>query len=212
MNKGIDELRNLFNSRLIETGTSNYYAEVVNVNESARTCTVNRAGMEYEDVLLYSVEKADLKGFVCIPATGSTVIITQIGNAERYFVSLFSVVDKVLFSAGDKVSAKMDANMLTYANDKVTLKITGTGVELQADKIALNGGSCDGLVKVRELEKSLNSLKSFAEAIHAALPSAFTAVGAALAAVGANGATSYAGAMAGKVIQIADMENTKVTH
>lgn len=212
MGKGVDELRSLFNSRIRESGITSYYAEITDVNEAARTCTVDRDGIEYEDVLLYSVEQADLKGFVCIPTIGSTVIVSQIGGAERYFVSMFSEIDKVLFTVRDKVQAEINADLLTYANNKVSLKITGNDVELQADQIILNGGSFDGLVKVRELEKNLDSLKSFAEAIHAALPAAFTAVGAALAAAGVNGAASYSGAMAEKVIQIVDMENKEVKH
>lgn len=211
MSKEIDNIRSLFNSRLAGAGASTFYAEVTKVDESARTCTVLIDEIEYENIALYAVELPDLKGFVFIPAVGSAVLVSRIGG-ERYYVTMFSEIDKVLLTIGEKVEAAMDAAELTYTNDKVSLKITGTDVELTADQITLNGGCFDGLVKVRELEKNLDSIKKFVEAMHGALPAAFSAVGAAMAAVGANGATSYNGGMAGKAIKIGDMENTKVTH
>jgi hypothetical protein len=48
------------------------------------------------------------------------------------------------------------------------------------------------------------------EAIHSALPSAFNAIGASTAANGALGATSYNGSMAGKAVQLKDMENNRI--
>lgn len=211
MSKELNNIRSLFNARLAEAGAQTFYAEIVRVDEAARTCTVRMNDIEYENVALYAVENPGLKGFVFIPAVGSVVLVCRIGG-ERYYVSMFSEIDKVLLTIGKKVEAALDAETLTYTNDKVKLRITASDVTLEADQITLNGGSFDGLVKVRELEKNLNNIKAFTEAIHTALPAAFTAVGAAMAAAGANGATSYNGSMAGKKIEIADMENPKVTH
>jgi hypothetical protein len=45
-----------------------------------------------------------------------------------------------------------------------------------------------------------------------ALPSAFNAIGASTAANGATGAASYQGAMAGKTVQLKDMEDKKILH
>lgn len=211
MSKELNNIRSLFNARLAESASQTFYAEIVKVDETARTCTVLMNDIEYENVALYAIEQPGLKGFVFIPAVKSAVLVSRIGG-ERYFVEMFSEVDKVLLTIGEKVTAGLNAEELTYTNDKVKLKITASEVTLEADQITLNGGKFDGLVKVRELEKNLDSIKTFAEAIHAALPSAFSAVGAAMAAAGANGATAYNGSMAGKVIQIGDMENTKVKH
>lgn len=185
---------------------------VTKVNETERTCVVKIGNVEYEDVRLYGVVKGDLKGFCFIPTPGSFVLTGRIDGSNELFVLMFTEIDKVLLTIGEKVTAELNAEELTYTNDKVKLKITGSVVELEADQITLNGGNFDGMVKVRELEKNLDSIKKFAEAIHAALPAAFSAVGAAMAATGANGATSYNGAMAGKAIQIGDIENTKVKH
>lgn len=80
------------------------------------------------------------------------------------------------------------------------------------ESVIIDGGLNGGLVKIQELEDNLKSLKDMVEAINAALPSAFTAIGASSAAVGANGATSYNASMAGKSISFSDMENSKIKH
>lgn len=209
--KETDELRKLFDRRIEEAGTTVFYGKVTAVAEAARTCTVEIDGIPYENVLLYAIEKPELKGFVFIPAVNSQVLVKRIGD-DRYCVGMFSVIDKVLLTIGENVTAALDAATFNYKNDKVSLTITGTKVELTADEIVFNGGGLGGLVKIQELKDSLDSLKTFTEGMHAAIPAAIAAVGAAMAANGALGKTSYDGAMAGKSITIADMENPKVKH
>lgn len=211
MSKENEELRRIFERRLEEAGTSVFYGKVTAADEAARTCTVEMDGIPYENVLLYAIEKPDLKGFVFIPAVDSQVLVKRIGD-DRYCIEMYSVIDKVILSIGEKVTATLDAETLSYTNDKVSLTITGSKVELTADEIAFNGGNLGGLVKIQELKDNLDSLKTFVEAMHSALPSAFTAIGAAMSAAGANGATQYNGSMTGKSITIADMENTKIKH
>jgi hypothetical protein len=82
----------------------------------------------------------------------------------------------------------------------------------ELDKIIFNGGNLGGLVNLQELKDNLDSLKQFIEAIHSTLPSAFNAIGASTAANGALGATSYQGAMAGKMVQFKDMEDKNILH
>jgi hypothetical protein len=80
----------------------------------------------------------------------------------------------------------------------------------ELDRIVFNGGQLGGLVKLQELNENLDSLKQYVEAIHNALPTAFNAIGASTAANGASGAASYQGTMAGKAVQLKDMENKKI--
>lgn len=211
MSKENEELRRIFDRRLSEAGESVLYGKVTATDEAARTCTVEIDDIPYENVLLYAIEKPDLKGFVFIPAVDSQVLVKRIGD-DRYCVELFSVIDKALLTVGEKVTAALDAETLSYKNDKVSLTITGAKVELTADEIVFNGGGLGGLVKIQELKDSLDSLKTFTEEMHTAIPAAIAAVGAAMAANGALGKTSYDGAMAGKSITIADMENPKIKH
>lgn len=183
---------------------------VTAVSETTRTCTIKGGNVEYEDVRLYGVVKADLKGFCFIPKIGSFVLAGRIDGSNELFVIMFSEIDKVLLTIGDKTDFSADQEKVSYKNDKVSLFITDTKVELTADEIVFNGGELGGLVKIEELKKNLNSLKSFVEAMHAAVPTGISAVGAAMAANGALGKQAYDGAMAGKTIEIEDMENPKI--
>lgn len=187
------------------------YGIVKSVDETKRVCSVLLGGITRENVLLYGVLDDTKKGFCFIPKIGSKVIITTISDTRSY-VSLFSEIDKVLTSIGDKVEILVDAEKLQYKNDKTSLIITGEKVEVTADVVEFNGGKNKGLVKIAELEKNLDSLKKYVEAINIALPSAFTAVAAAMAANGALGATSYQASMAGKIIMFGKMENEKIKH
>ncbi|MEG1499380.1 MAG: hypothetical protein RR393_08215 [Bacteroidales bacterium] len=210
--------------------TIHFLGQVKSVDESERSCVVSTGdNIEYEDVRLYSIIQAGLKGFCFIPKKDSLVIVSRIGYSNELFVSLFSEVDKILGTIGEKLEILIDVKGVQYTNDKVKCTLTDTKIECVndllklvvennklsiegANEISLNGMQNGGLVKIKELEKNLNALKNYVEAINTALPTAFTAVGAAMGAVGASGAASYQGGMAGKVIVLQGMENEKVKH
>lgn len=88
--------------------------------------------------------------------------------------------------------------------EKITIDAT--------DKIIFNGGNNNGLVKIEELKRNLNSLKNYVEAMASAVLSAFNAVGAGPAASGSAGAGSFEGSMTGRSISFEDMEDDKITH
>lgn len=210
--KSIDGLRRQFNERLSQASGDTFYATIQSVDEKARTCTVDIEGVTFDEVMLHAVADDKLKGFCFVPKADSTVLVSRIAGSNMMFVAMFSQVDKVLLTVGDKVEANIDGEGLSYKNDKVELTITGDKVELKADEIVFNGGENKGLVKIEQLQKNLDSLKTYVEAIHAALPSAFSAVGAAMQANGASGGTAYTTAMAAKAIVLAKMENEKIKH
>lgn len=194
--KSIDGLRRQFNERLSQASGDTFYATIESVDEKTRTCTVAIEGVTFDEVMLYAVADDKLKGFCFVPKADSTVLVSRIAGSNMMFVAMFSEVDKVLLTVGDKVE----------------LTITGDKVELKADEIVFNGGENKGLVKVEQLQKNLDSLKTYVEAIHAALPSAFSAVGAAMQANGASGGAAYTCAMAGKSVVLENMENQKIKH
>ena len=197
--------------RLIrEVDKTVFMGTVSAVDESERTCVLKVGNVEYEDVRLYGVVKADLKGFVMLPAVGSSVVVGRIEDSNELVVLMCSEVDKILYTVGD-VEILADAEKLEYKNGDTLVKATAQKIEISATEIVMNGGDLGGLVKIEELKKSFESLKSYVEAIHSAIPSALTAIGAALASSGAAGSTSYTGSMAGKMITIEDMENTNIT-
>ena len=82
----------------------------------------------------------------------------------------------------------------------------------ETELIQYNGGKNGGIPKIQELKESIDSIKSFVEAMHKALPSAFNAIGAGTAALGKTGGSAYTTAMLAKKITIKDFEDTKITH
>lgn len=206
MGKETDELRKLFDRRLEEAGTTVFYGKVTATAEAARTCTVEIDGIPYENVLLYAIEKPELKGFAFIPAVDSQVLVKRIGD-DRYCVEMFSVIDKVLLSIGEKVTATLDAETLSYKNDKVSLTITGTKAELTADEIVLNGGGLGGLVQIADITAKLNDLvKTFNSHTHSNVVIQVT--GQATGTLGPSGKPDQSA----DTFSQADYENPKVKH
>lgn len=141
VNKSIFKAKQALAARL-QSSSSTIYAVVKSVEQDKRTCNVTIDDAEFTDVLLYSVENVDLKGFVMIPKVDSTVLVSRIGGSNELYVSMFSEVDKVLLTIGDKVS----------------MQITEETVEVDAEKIVFNGGHNKGLVKIEELTDKINAL------------------------------------------------------
>lgn len=189
-----------------------FYATVVSVDEERRTCAVEAEEVRYDDVLLHAVADGERRGFCFEPAAGSTVLVSRIGGSNELYVAMFSEVDRARLSVGEKLEAALDAEGLTLSIGEAKIEATTDRISIDAPEIVLNGGDHGGLVQVEELRQSLDSLKRFVEAMHAALPGAFTAVGAAMSANGAAGKTAYDGAMTGRSIRIEALENTKVKH
>lgn len=234
--KQMDMIRQKFHSQLKTAAETSLYATIKEVDEAKRTCKAEIGNILYEDILLYSIENPDLKGFVFVPAIDSVVLVSRVGN-DRMFVTSFSEIDKVIFTLndlelivdadnidlkkGDNITIHVDAEKLEVTNDKVvitgapdvlTATVDGSTIEVKPDVILFNGGDLGGLVKIEELKKNLDSLKMFVETMHAALPGSFSAILAAMSANGALGAQAYNAAMAGQAIQFEDMENEKVKH
>ena len=93
-------------------------------------------------MLLYSVEKENLRGRVLIPKRESAVIVARIDASDRLYVALFSEIDKVVFTLGDQVTMTCD----------------GERIEASAPKIVLNGGELGGLINIEPLTRKINDL------------------------------------------------------
>lgn len=157
------------------------------------TCTVEPVdgGADLYKVKLRAVIDGATAGSVSIPKVGSFVIVSPIAHDEnQLYVSRFSDVDSW--------------HVLTDSGAKVEVKDNG--------EVHLNGDAFAGIPKLQELEDSLNSLKTYCEAMSAAIGPAFAAVGASPAASGSLGQTSFDAAMVAQSITISPMENEKVKH
>lgn len=110
--------------------------DVISANESERTCdvtTVSDSGeLEMKGVSLMA-ENDD--GNLCLPAVGSTVIVS-FSDVIAPFVVQWSDIQKWLMIVGD------------------------SGIEMTSDQIKLNDGSYGGLVKVIELTSRLNAVEN----------------------------------------------------
>jgi hypothetical protein len=137
MGKGMDELRRIIERRLNEAGAVSFYAVVESVDEQHRTCSVSSEGVTYEQVLLYAVEKAALKGFCLIPTVKSTVVVARVAGGSHLYVELFSEVSKVLLTVADKVAASVDEKGCLATVGKSTLKMTEQGFTLSRDGAGL---------------------------------------------------------------------------
>lgn len=153
------------------------------------TIDVDVDGITYHDVQLQAITEGAGKSLVIIPAKGSNVIIGNVEHGTGY----------VLINAD-----KVDRILIKQANDMY--------IDVIKDVVKLNGDSEGGLVQIQELKDNLDALKNYVEAMHAALPTAFSAILASTSANGALGAQSYQAAMLGQAIVIKDMENKKVKH
>jgi hypothetical protein len=78
--------------------------------------------------------------------------------------------------------------------------------------IEFNSSDFGGIVKIKELEENLNSLKSFVEAMKLATSTGLNAVGVGPAANGATAKAAFDSAMIGRKVQFKEMENKKVKH
>lgn len=204
-------------------------AVVKEVDEDLRTCKVRvNDNVDFEDVRIYALADSDLKGFCLIPAVDSTVMVARIANSNELFVSLFSVVDKVLGTIGENVEFSADGEQLHYLNDKtdimvksgeltatldgVTLEIKDNKVKVDADEIVFNGGNNKGVPNVDDIKSNLDAIKNYLTAMNTAVSTGLNGVGLGPAASGTAGAGAYQGAMAGQSIVFGSMEDTKVKH
>lgn len=152
-------------------------AVVKEVDEDMRTCTVRiNDNVDVEDVRLYAVVDDSLKGFCLIPAIDSTVLVGAMDGRQDFYVVMFSEVDKVLGSIGDKTEIAIDEKSLSYKCDKteftvqsaemtakidkVEFEVKDNKVKVNADEIVFNKGENGGLVNVDGLTTQLNAVEN----------------------------------------------------
>lgn len=129
MSKGTEEIRRMFERRLQEAAETIFYGEVAAVNESARTCTIVMEDIPYDNVLLYAVENTGLRGLVILPKVGSKVLVERMAN-DRYLVTMFSEVDKVILTVEDETTVTVDTGNCFLQVGESSVRVTGKGLTL----------------------------------------------------------------------------------
>jgi hypothetical protein len=167
-----------------------HVATVLRVDESDYTCEVQfLSGSTKSDVRLKAAIDELPDGVVEIPEDNSTVLVGIIGNkSSQCFVLKCSKVKRF------------------------ECIIKNVELRISSDGIVMNGGDLGGMVKIKELEANLKSLKTYCENLKTAIGTGFTAVGASMAANGALGKKAFDSAINNAIINFEDMENEKVKH
>lgn len=154
MSKEIDEIRRKFQSSFNGDGDAVFPAVVTEVNEEEFTCTVNRdEQVDYFDVRLRGLVKAELQGFAFIPKLESIVLVARIGKSNELFVCQFTEIDKVVFTdndlelkidlenidikKGEKITIHVDAEKLEVVNDKAKVTHEAEALTLLSDQATI---------------------------------------------------------------------------
>lgn len=136
MSKEMEELRRKFQQRFGESGDQVFQGTVTEVNEDEFTCTVKRDDqVDYFDVRLRGLVKAELQGFAFIPRLQSTVLVCRIGKSNELFVCQFTEIDKMIFTDND-LEVKVDTeNIDIKKGKKITIHVDAGKLEVTNDKV-----------------------------------------------------------------------------
>lgn len=136
MSKEMEELRRKFHERFGESGDQVFLGTVTEVNEDEFTCTVKRDDqVDYFDVRLRGLVKAELQGFAFIPRLQSTVLVCRIGKSNELFVCQFTEIDKMIFTDND-LEVKVDTeNIDIKKGKKITIHVDAGKLEVTNDKV-----------------------------------------------------------------------------
>ena len=136
MSKEMEELRRKFHERFGESGDQVFLGTVTEVNEDEFTCTVKRDDqVDYFDVRLHGLVKAELQGFAFIPRLQSTVLVCRIGKSNELFVCQFTEIDKMIFTDND-LEVKVDTeNIDIKKGKKITIHVDAGKLEVTNDKV-----------------------------------------------------------------------------
>lgn len=154
MSKEIDEIRRKFQNSFSGEGDTVFSAVVTEVNEEEFTCTVKRdEQVDYFDVRLRGLVKAELQGFAFIPKLESVVLVARIGKSNELFVCQFTEIDKVIFTdndlelkidlenidikKGEKITIHVDAEKLEVVNDKAKVTHEAEALTLLSDQATI---------------------------------------------------------------------------
>lgn len=151
MSRELDEARRMVNERLRQAGDLVAYGTIESVDEAARTCDVKVGGIVYEGVLLYATENKDLKGLAMVPKIGSTVLISRVATSSRMYVEMFSEIDKLLLTVGDKLELTIDVEGVRLRSDTTTMQAIAGGFTITRGNSGLKktlGDLCDAISRL----------------------------------------------------------------
>lgn len=169
-----------------------------------------------------SIKKMTSKGGAGIVFTAKVKSVDgETCNVELEGITLTDVRLRAVVNGENSkilVTPKTDSYVLVVdlAGNLSQLAVVGYSevekIEVDTDKIIFNGGNNNGLVKIEELKRNLDTLKNYIMALQSAVSNGLASVGAGTEANGATGEEEFNLAMTGRSINFEDMENAKITH
>ena len=206
--------------------------EVVSVEGDL--CRAKIDNLEIPDIRLSSINGGSENGLLVTPAAGSIILVADLscGNLRELCAVAYSEIESVRFHQGDttitadgkKAEVAVGGSSVLVEDADITIKKGDNSVVVKSDGVVINGGDNKGLVKIDNLRKSLDSLKTYCEALKTATAQGIAAIGEITVvndiangiASGSAGAGAFNTAMGTTSITIDDeggsMENKKVTH
>ena len=169
-----------------------------------------------------SIKKMTSKGGAGIVFTAKVKSVDgETCNVELEGITLTDVRLRAVVNGENSkilVTPKTDSYVLVVdlAGNLSQLAVVGYSevekIEVDTDKIIFNGGNNNGLVKIEELKRNLDTLKNYIMALQSAVSNGLASVGSGTAANGATGEEAFNFAMTGRSINFEDMENANITH
>lgn len=169
-------------------------------------CRARMGDFELPGIRLASIGGGSENGLRIVPARGSIVLVADIscGTLRELNVIGYSEIESIRFHQG--------RTTLTADAEGAEVSVGDSRVRVADGLIRFDGGDNGGLVKIGELRRSLESLKSYCEKLTTAVSLGLRGVGAGTAASGEKGAGEFTAAMSGASIRIEQMENEQVKH
>ncbi|KAA6339872.1 hypothetical protein EZS27_012237 [termite gut metagenome] len=184
MSKEIDEIRYKLRENFGNDNDTVFQGVVTAVNEDEFTCDVRRDNaVDYFDVRLRGLVKADLQGFAFIPKLDSLVLVCRINNSNELFVCQFTEIDKVIFTdndfelkidldnidlkKGEKITVHIDAKKIEIVNDKTKITQEAEALTLSSDQatVKITTGGLTLKKGSSGLKKTLNDLLTAIQAL-----------------------------------------------
>lgn len=151
--------------------------------------TMNEPDALTENITLSTV-KADNEGIILIPKVGAKCIVAAVDSEGGIYTLIrASAYDKIKIKAGDRT------------------------LEVKDGQWTFDGGNNGGLTIVGKAKDNFTTLKDYIKnTLEPAIAAGLNAVGAAMQANGATGATAFNNQVSAQQITFEDMENKKIKH
>jgi hypothetical protein len=150
------ELQDAFR-KLKQRDVDTFPVEVVSVDKSAGTCKVKDDTLEYTNVRLSSIIKANGKAFFLFPKVGSSVLVSPINeDLKQLYIEAYSEIESLDFNI-EKSQLFIDKDKFLFKRDKVEFEIDQEGFLLKKENETLKKIMGDLVKAIRAMKFTTNT-------------------------------------------------------